>query len=395
MTRWGRHSQLGLALLLLWSKNASAFVNNPIRKSRAFNIDPKIVSFVTTDRKGKTDTTVRDKKVSEKKSNTLKPTGIPYYDKIRFKGGENTVISSAAVNGINTSIVDSTIKNSPASMAAEDLTSLIEEINNRFSNGTADLLRNLTDNIDARLGRLPQKSATEFSEYVYDLTRQIQLAQQDELRRQLAGLEKRFIEPLETIAFDDAPLFRMKSAGDTKGAEDLFGEYERDIESGQLILMGENSTLPRSRKMRTNEIMRNFNVAPFYYSIALLNRWVKKASYPSLYLMSLYRGLGSLVKSNTKASRRDHLVGGENLQSGWKRTGEIAAKGSFAKKWAILRRSAEIWAYFSSFYVKDRRISAKYNSGRWSEERYNAERSKLGREITNNLLKLGPVSYFR
>lgn len=277
-----------------------------------------------------------------------------------------------------------------ASQAAEDLIDLIDEINNRISNGTADLLKNLTESFDDKLVRLPDTSSSELSSYLADLTAKIQRAQQDELERQLIELERRFVRPLEELAFSDAPLFVSKSDG--KGAGELIAEYDADLQRSELVLIGENSTLGVTRRMRTKDILRNLNVAPLYYSVALLLRWVRKASYPSLYLLSFYKWFGSLIKSNTKAARRDRsTMGGERLQSGWKRTGEIAAKGPLAKKWAIMRRSAEIWAYFSSFYLKDRHITAKFKSGKWTEERFKKERSKLGAEITNNLLKLGPV----
>ena len=160
----------------------------------------------------------------------------------------------------------------------------------------------------------------------------------------------------------------------------------------ELILMGANSTLEATRRMRTKDMLKNWNVAPFYYTFALVVRWARKASYPSIYLLSFNRWLASIIKSNTKEKgRAPKVMTGDTLQAGWKRTGEIAAKGPIAKRWAILRRSAEIWAYFSSFYLKDRRINAKYNSGKWSEEKFKQERLKLGREITQNLLKLGPT----
>jgi hypothetical protein len=302
---------------------------------------------------------------------------------------------SEAINGeISVNGSDNTTDGSSralsASQAAEDLIDLIDEINNRISNGTADLLKNLTESFDDKLVRLPDTSSSELSSYLLDLTAKIQRAQQDELERQLIELERRFVRPLEELAFSDAPLFVSKRDG--KGAGELIAEFDADLHRSQLVLIGENSTLGETRRMRTKDILRNLNVAPLYYSAALLLRWVRKASYPSLYLLSFYKWFGSLIKSNTKATRQDRrTMGGERLQSGWKRTGEIAAKGPLAKKWAIMRRSAEIWAYFSSFYLKDRHITAKYKSGKWSEERFKEERSKLGAEITNNLLKLGPV----
>jgi hypothetical protein len=278
-----------------------------------------------------------------------------------------------------------------AARAAEDLMELMDEINNRVSNGTANLLRDLTQDIDEKLVRLPEKSANELTSYMYDLAEKIQMAQATELERQLAELDRRFLRPLEALAFSDVPLLEPKSAA--KSEDDATGtsRTQRD----DLILMGANSTLGATRRMRTKDILRNFNVAPLYYSMALLVRWVRKASYPSIYLLSLYRTLASVIKSNSKGKAvttdKSEQFQGDNLQAGWKRTGEIAAKGPIAKRWAVLRRSAEIWAYFSSFYIKDRRITAKFNSGKWSEDRFKEERTKLGKEITNNLLKLGPT----
>lgn len=299
------------------------------------------------------------------------------------------------VNGGSANITSTDIEYM-AAMAAEDLSELMDELSDRLSNGTAQLLQNLTKGFDEKLVRLPEKKAMELSDVLADLTMQIQNAQQKELQRQLSDIEKRFVRPLEDLAFSDVPLLEPRRDLSDKKVADLAEEYRIDLENARsnLVLIGKNSTLAESRRMRTRELMRNWNVAPVYYSIALLTRWVRKASYPSMYLLSAMKSLATVIKSNTKPRRgtvKHAKAGGENLQAGWKRTGEIAAKGEFARKWAILRRSAEIWAYFSSFYIKDRRISAKFNSGKWSEEKFKAERSKLGAEITQNLLKLGPT----
>lgn len=174
-----------------------------------------------------------------------------------------------------------------------------------------------------------------------------------------------------------------------------------------------------SKRMRTADIMRNFNVAPIYYTIALCMRWVEKASVPPMATLMFLRGLAYPLKwregkSGGRARARmrlfgrkkgpavtaangriktfgDEEVADEEFILGWKRTGEIAAKGKRGRAWATFRRSAEIWFYFSSFYIKDTWILKNYDSGRWSEDRFKEERGKLGAQLTQNLLKLGPT----
>jgi len=298
---------------------------------------------------------------------------------------KDPVVQHAAADTNNTN------NGSDYAKAAEDLADLMEEINARVSNGTATMLRNITEGIDEKLVRLPEKSADEFMNYLGNLTAQVQSAQEKELQRQIAELDRRFLRPLEDLAFSDVPLLEARNQASSIRTSDR-QVSGKDATPDELILMGANSTLEATRRMKTKDILRNWNVAPFYYSIALVVRWARKASYPSVYLLSFYRWSASLIKSNTKGKgRAPKEMTGDNLQAGWKRTGEIAAKGAIAKRWAIMRRSAEIWAYFSSFYLKDRHITAKYNSGKWSEAKYQKERSKLGKEITQNLLKLGPT----
>ena len=274
-------------------------------------------------------------------------------------------------------------------LAAEDLSEFMQEVNSLVSQGTADILNNLTANVDEKV-RLPSDSANELSTLLADMTRDIQRAQQDELERQLKEIEKVVLGPLEELAFNDVPLFQGNASLAQKSV--IPEAVIRGPPASELVLIGKNSTLALTSQRTSRDILANWNVAPFYYSIALLARWVRKASYPSIYALRFGKSIASVFKSNTGARQGSKAVEtGENLQSGWKRTGEIASKGAIAKKWAIMRRSAEIWAYFCSFYLKDRRISAKYESGQWSEEKFKEERSRLGAEVTQNLLKLGPT----
>jgi ABC1 atypical kinase-like domain len=281
--------------------------------------------------------------------------------------------------------------NGDDSLNPEAFAGLMEEINSRIANGTEDLLQSLNMGLGEKKLRVPEQSAEEFMAYLSDLAENIRQAQEDELNRQLAEFDRKFREPLESLAFSDVPVYNKRPNSRSSPGE-LTTVPSRD----DLILMGKNSTLEKTRQMRSREIMKNWNVAPFYYSVALMIRWARKASYSSIYLLSAFKWLGSAFKSNskgkqTRSTKRNKISTGDELQAGWKSTGEIAAKGPIARRWAILRRSMEIWFYFSSFYLKDRRITAKYSAGKWTDEKYKAERSRLGVEITQNLLKLGPT----
>lgn len=284
----------------------------------------------------------------------------------------------------------SLINGSGQNASTLDIIGLVEEINDQFIAGSNELFKNMTTIVEKKLSSVPANSAvgTDLSKLLADMTRDIQTAQQKEIQRQQGEIERLLVRPFEDFAFNDAALLQpAKEWGDNaeNGKEELRKE---------LVISGVNSTLAESsRRMRSKEIVRNLNVAPFYYSVTLLLRWCRKVSAPPLAMLALLKGAGNLVASKSKqdTSYSDFIQDGEAMQNGWKRTGEIAAKGKTARKWAILRRSAEIWGYFSSFYIKEKRMTKMFESGKWSDEKFSEERSKLGAEVTQNLLKLGPT----
>ena len=156
---------------------------------------------------------------------------------------------------------------------------LMDEISRRINEGSIELVQNITTVVDEQMSQLPDSNAQELAEYIGDLAISIQKAQQEEVERQLEELEKVFVQPLERVAFSDAPLFDIDSkpvANKTKVVDPA--QKEIDEERRKLVFYGINSTLTKSARMRTGEIFRNFNVAPLYYSVTLLYRWLKKAS---------------------------------------------------------------------------------------------------------------------
>jgi len=282
---------------------------------------------------------------------------------------------------------------------ASNVTELVEDLNKQMTDGTIEILGNMTETFEAYLSNLPTESSTfDLQKYIAELSADMTKAQQKELDRQMMEFEQRFLRPLEDFAFSDA---RLQEVGTPSSAVDDEEKQrlEREEHRRTLIIGGENSTLATtSRRLRTSEIMRNLNVAPLYYSIALLLRWMNKVSAPPIAVLSIFKGMSALFGRPSSArgggrtlSYEEFMKDADTMQAGWKRTGEIAAKGPLARKWAIMRRSAEIWSYFSSFYLKEKRMLNKINSGKWSQEKFSAERSKLGAEITQNLLKLGPT----
>lgn len=311
-----------------------------------------------------------------------------------------------------------------------------------------EVYQNMTGNDDNGDGGtnidLLASSSTTFSD---DLPTEITNSITELFRQLEVALDERFVEACEEIAFYDVRGLRSNKDAVPGPKQLLEEDYERMRREGEeererrkkdkakelnKLFRKENKTqtalgdtymnevADTSKRMRTTEILRNFNVAPIFYTIALIQRWIQKASVPPVAVLMFFRGLAYPFKwregrnpaSITKAAARRRLFGkrapsdptdgriktfgdeqiaDEEFIQGWKRTGEIAAKGKRGRALATFRRSAEIWFYFSSFYIKDTWILKNYNSGRWSKIRFEEERRKLGGQVTQNLLRLGPT----
>jgi hypothetical protein len=196
-----------------------------------------------------------------------------------------TTDASGVINGDvdMETVSDTEISPPPAPLMVGDFNAtvqvvqLMDEISRRINEGTTELVQNITNVVDEQMNQLPESAAVELTEYLGDIAQKIQKAQMEEVQRQMEELEKIFVSPLERVAFSDAPLFELDQKKVQQIPKDLEFENENQ-EERKLILTGANSTLTKSARMRTAELIRNFNVAPMYYSIALLYRWFRKAS---------------------------------------------------------------------------------------------------------------------
>lgn len=338
------------------------------------------------------------------------------------------------------------IKRSLESLTAGAEQNNVPNILNLTVDFANEVYKNQDSSIDQLASSMSSAIPTDITESIAEVFRKLEV-----------GLDKSIYQVAEDIAFYDAQGLRSDRdvvIGPDRPLEEDFERMRREGEKQRIMRRKETSqrlgrlrkngmvsgknayvndtsmdktsssymdeVAAASKKMRTSEIIRNFNVAPIYYSAALAMRWIQKASAPPIAMLLFLRGIAYPLKwreggnASGKSGRRRKLFGkkaqtspvtasgrtktfggvqiaDEEFISGWKRTGEIAAKGKRGRALATFRRSAEIWFYFSSFYIKDAWIMKNYNSGRWTKDRFKQERGKLGGELTQNLLRLGPT----
>ena len=277
-------------------------------------------------------------------------------------------------------------------ISAQEAVSEVSKELNRIINDSFDDLRstnqNITEAIEEQVETLTEQTTLTANEIVETFAKAITELQDDQ-RKQLIymqnNVEKKIVELVEDLVFADSPIL------------------EKNVEEAQIIdvkklLHKQKASFDVSKMLRTREIMRYWKVAPLYYTVALIVRWVNKAPGPRTIWLGTSRSISRLLTrrdgrrgKSAEDAYKAYISNAEAMQSGWKRTGEIASKGPLKRQIEIFRRSVEIWSYFTSFYLKEKRMLKKFKSGRWTEEQFSAGRSRLGAEVTQNLLKLGPT----
>jgi len=249
-----------------------------------------------------------------------------------------------------------------------------------LSNLTLSITKEFENSVAAR-AKETELSSDEFSKAIQSA---LHLIQQDIPK----AIEQRIAEAVEEIAFNDTPLLGGTQEETPTAAVDT---------TPTMITTARDPKL-EARSLRTRQLMRYWRAAPLYYTIALMYRFLNKLPGPKAVLLALTRTLSLPLRSTklffplstTSPPPSSVVLSGMEMQQGWKKTGEMAAKGSFRRNTQVLLRSIEIWGYFVNFYLREKRYSSKFASGKWTQEQFSAARSQLGKEITQNILKLGP-----
>lgn len=258
--------------------------------------------------------------------------------------------------------------------------------------------RNISSTLERQFDELVNSTsvtAISANEVVENLRAAVDELREEQERQLLAvqrNAERKIVELVDDVVFGESPILdatRMDKDEMTKNAV----KKDPDERSAARPL----TTVPdQARNMRTREMMRYWKVAPLYYTVALLFRWVKKApDGPRTMWLSAGR-VAARVFGGKRVSRKsdayaEYISNANAMQAGWKRTGEIASKGPLRRQIEIFRRSVEIWSYFTNFYLREKRILRKFKAGKITEEEFSRRRSQLGADVTQNLLKLGPT----
>lgn len=238
-------------------------------------------------------------------------------------------------------------------------------------------------NLESRLN-----DAARSFDAVLDELREVQRRQIDSVSQAAVDIERAFEDVNFELAFEGTPLGDLENEKTRFEKEKKDGFYtDDDVQFTEKV--GERKQDIINSRMYTREIFRYWKVAPLYAGISLLTRWLNKClTLPVNTLQIFYRvvprgfpGKPVGIASQWKPGSDDAARTAEMMQEKWKKS---ATTGTF-------RRSAEIWGHALTFVAKEKRLKARLDKGRITKEQFSAERTELGKEATQILLKLGPT----
>jgi len=257
-----------------------------------------------------------------------------------------------------------------SSSSSSSSSAVMDFINSSDFLGLSNLTLQITKDLEKSVAAVAKDTELSSDDFSKAIQTALTLIQEDIPK----AIERRIAEAVEEIAFNDTPL---------RGGTEV--PVVPSTEETTTSTKPPTLTLEHVQTLRTREIMRYWRAAPLYYTIALMYRFINHLPTPKALFLKLSRAASAPFQK-----KEITYTTGLEMQQGWKKTGELAAKGSFRKNFSVLNRSIEIWGYFVNFYLREKRYSSKFNSGVWTQEQFSAARSQLGKEITQNILKLGP-----